>query len=186
LSALYNPSALVLPPPIDVQVLGFLNRPGTPWLDTVMQAASNRGVLLAAAVLAALYLWLRSPHRALAGVLLLIAIGVADLVSVRLVKPSVARVRPCRADPVHVVAPVGCGAGQSFPSTHAADTAAAVSVFSWAAPRLTPLGLAVALLVGVSRVYLGAHWPTDVLAGWALGAAVGAALLLLARLRYLR
>lgn len=186
MGSVYNPSALAPPPPIDVQVLAILNRPGTPWLDMVMEAASNRGLLFAAALLAALFLWLRSPHRALAGALLLVAIGVADLVSVRLVKPAVARVRPCRADPAHVVAPVGCGTGQSFPSTHATDTAAAVAVFSWAAPRLTPLGLAVVVLVGVSRVYLGAHWPTDVLAGWALGAAVGAAMVFLARLRYLR
>ena len=58
-------------------------------------------------------------------------------------------------------------------------------MFSWAAPRLSAAGIALALLVGISRVYLGAHWPTDVLAGWALGAAVGAGLVLLARLRYL-
>jgi len=171
---------------IDVELLSFFNRPGTPWLDTVMGAASNPGILLAIAALAAIYLWLKSPHRALAALLLWAAIGAADLLSARVVKPQVARPRPCSADPVHIAYPLGCGSGLSFPSSHASDTAAAAAVFGWAAPRLSAIGVALVVLVGVSRVYLGVHWPTDVLAGWALGAAVGAALITIARLRYLR
>ena len=174
----------LLPPPIDLDLLHIFNRPGTPWLDAVMSAASNRGVLVGMAVVAGIYLFLKSPHGLLAAVLFAASIGAADLISVRLVKPEVGRIRPCRADPEHVAHPLGCGAGLSFPSTHATDSAAAAAVFSWGAPRLSALGIAVALLVGISRVYLGAHWPTDVLGGWALGAAVGLALLALNRLRY--
>jgi len=57
-------------------------------------------------------------------------------------------------------------------------------ILAWGAPALSPLAGAVALLVGVSRVYLGVHYPSDVFAGWVLGAAVGSVLILLSRLRY--
>jgi undecaprenyl-diphosphatase len=179
-------SRLLPAPPIDVELLAFFNRPGTPWLDGAMGALSNRGVLLAIAALAAIYLWIKSPHRGMAALLFAAAIGAADLVSVRLIKPDVARERPCAVDPEHVAHPLGCGSGRSFPSAHAADTAAAAAVLVWAAPRLSALGIALSLLVGISRVYLGVHWPTDVMGGWAIGAALGAALVLLVRLRYLR
>lgn len=177
---------LAAPPPIDLDLLPFFNRPGTPWLDHLMAAASNSVVLLVIALAAAVYLWFKSPHGALAAVTLAASIGAADLISVRWIKPRVGRARPCKVDPEHVPHPLGCGAGLSFPSAHATDVAAAAAVFSWAAPRLSPIGVALALLVGISRVYLGVHWPTDVIAGWALGAAIGAGLVLLGRLRHLR
>jgi len=169
--------------PVDLQLLRLVNDHASPALDHLMAAASNRGFLLAIAAAFAVYLGLRSPHRWLAAVLLLLSVGVADLVSVRVVKPAVDRARPCHSL-ASVRAPLGCGPGKSFPSAHAADTAAAAAVISWAAPALTPVALAIAALVGISRVYLGMHYPSDVVAGWVLGAAVGAALITIARLRY--
>src|SRR3954468_14966793 len=142
--------ALSPPPDIDVELLTLLNGSGPPWLTEVMRAASNNGVLLAIAALAGIYLWLKSSHRALAAILLGAAIGAADLLTVRVVKPQVDRARPCKVDPIRVNHPLGCGTGQSFPSAHASTTAAAAVVFGWAAPRLSFFGLALALLVGIS------------------------------------
>lgn len=78
--------------------------------------------------------------------------------------------------------------GWSMPSTQAALTAAvAVAVFlaeDWPANLRRWAGLFLAALVvavGLAMIYLGGHWPTDVAAGWALGAALGFASLLIAR-----
>ena len=72
--------------------------------------------------------------------------------------------------------------GWSFPSTQAAQTAALVTAVlltaAWRGSRsgrtVAGLGVIGVAVVGVSMVYLGAHWLSDVVAGWVLGAAVGA------------
>ena len=63
--------------------------------------------------------------------------------------------------------------GASFPSGHAAMSFAGATFLALAAPRLAPALFVLAAAVAYSRVYVGVHYPLDVVAGAALGAAVG-------------
>ena len=62
------------------------------------------------------------------------------------------------------------GADASFPSDHAVVAAALATIGTLAWRRFALLFLAMAGFVGVARVYVGVHYPLDVVAGWAIGA----------------
>jgi hypothetical protein len=96
------------------------------------------------------------------------AVAVAHAASVG-VKRVVRRPRP---DDPRVQVHVGTPSRLSFPSAHATSTTAAAVLFG--ALLRKPLAVAVVPAMALSRMVLGVHYPTDVLAGSALGAAVAA------------
>jgi undecaprenyl-diphosphatase len=69
----------------------------------------------------------------------------------------------------------------SFPSNHAAIAAAAAMALLFVSRRLAVVAIVAAPAMGASRVWVGAHYPHDVLAGLAAGALVAAAVMLAAR-----
>jgi len=101
-------------------------------------------------------------------------IGVSDGVAAQLIKPWVGRLRPCRIeDLVRVVD--GCAGSWGFPSNHAANGAAfAVFWLLWKGPRPGLIAVACAVTVGFSRIYLGVHYPSDVIGGFCFGGSLGA------------
>jgi membrane-associated phospholipid phosphatase len=97
-----------------------------------------------------------------------------------LLKELVDRHRPPLADPD--IAHVGELPGSpSFPSGHAMTAFAAAGAIAVLCPRMRWPALGIALLVAVSRPYLGVHFWADVVVGSLLGAVIGAAVALAAR-----
>jgi undecaprenyl-diphosphatase len=79
-------------------------------------------------------------------------------------------VRRPRPDVAELPPLMGTISNRSYPSAHATTSAAAARVLSpLVGVPLEPAAVAMSL----SRLYLGVHWPSDVLAGYALGAAIG-------------
>lgn len=114
----------------------------------------------------------------------LLAVGAADLLAARVVKRLAPRDRPCHRTvdggyvfpEVRVPTPDRCPGSKSFPSNHAANMMAAGSVFWWySRKRARWLWFLLPLVIGYTRIYLGYHYPTDVLGGWVLGAATATA-----------
>jgi undecaprenyl-diphosphatase len=95
--------------------------------------------------------------------MVVLTVGVADLATNRVIKPLVGRVRPCTALPT-VVLRIPCPEGPSFPSSHAVNMAALATVLTLSYRRWWWVWWSAALVVGLSRVYVGVHYPSDVLA----------------------
>ena len=133
-------------------------------MDVVMSTVTGPGSLYAVGgSTAALYLFGRPELRRSAGIAACSWLGaMVVLVGTRAV---VNRPRPDDPDPGWLES--------SFPSSHATSYFAAATVYALKFPRLAPaLGVA-GTLVALSRVYLGRHWPSDVLVGAVLGTGAG-------------
>lgn len=136
--------------------LGYAGFAGLVWIALAPLVARRAGVAVLPAMMAtAASVW------------------AADLVTLG-VKAIVQRPRPFEAVP-GVDALMGANVGASFPSGHAATSAAGALLLAAILPRVAPAVVLLALAIGCSRVYAGVHYPTDVLAGAAIGCVAGAA-----------
>ena len=112
-------------------------------------------------------------------VLIALSAGFADFTSHRIIKPLVKRERPCRDSAVSQTAiqRVPCGTGYSFPSIHATDHFAValfvILLFYKKWPWIWFWGILWAGTISFAQVYVGVHFPFDVLFGAMYGALVG-------------
>ncbi|HEY0025535.1 MAG TPA: phosphatase PAP2 family protein [Longimicrobium sp.] len=147
-------------------------------LDTAMRAVTHAGDAWATIALTVVLLLAPDGRVRAAGALAAWALVLSHL-GVHVLKRTVSRARPSM--------PVGCSAlvhapdRFSFPSGHAAASlSVALGLLSIVSVPVGVAVIALALVVGISRCYLGVHYPGDVVAGWALallGHLAGTALL---------
>jgi len=110
-----------------------------------------------------------------------LSIAITDITSHHLIKKSLERPRPPQTEGLNVQLRTFPHAGFSFPSNHAANNFAGAVVLSFFFFRGRRYFFAFAALIAFSRVYVGIHFPLDVIGGALLG--VGVATLILKGIR---
>ncbi len=147
---------------------------GPAWFEEMVRDVSALGstfVLTFAVAVVAAYLWIvKAPQKA---AFLVLACAAGALMN-WLLKLAFGRERP------DIVPHVTHATGESFPSGHTTNSAIIYLMLGMMLARVEAsyttkvfifmVCVLLTVLVGLSRIYLGVHWPTDVIAGWALGA----------------
>jgi undecaprenyl-diphosphatase len=160
---------------LDTELFLFLNRLHVPWLDPVMWFLSLTKVWIPLYLLLAG--WVIYRYRRLSWVVLLaigLTIVLSDRISSGVIKPAVCRLRPSHEpalrDKVYIVNDYR-GGKYGFVSSHAANTFALAMLMSLLVRkrRWVVLFFLWAFLVSYSRIYLGVHYPCDILGGALVG-----------------
>jgi undecaprenyl-diphosphatase len=166
---------------LDQQVFLVLNGMHSPFFDFIMYWLSDKRIWIP------LYIWLLyrmiKDNRSKAWLVILsvaLLVTLTDQISVHLFKNVFMRLRPCHEPGLEGLVRIlnnQCGGQYGFISSHACNTGG-IALFSGLMQRnrfrwLVPVLIMWSAIVSYSRIYLGVHYPGDVIVGMITGAAIG-------------
>ena len=159
----------------DTILLELFNRSAAnPLFDFVFPFITDSSNWFLPLIVFYIYLFRDDWRRALKAFLItVVCLVLTDAVAAQIIKPVVGRIRPSHelVDMVRLL--VGRGGKYSFPSNHAANSMAFAIVTGFFYPQMKRWLFIIPILVGFSRVYVGVHFPGDVMAGALFGYLMG-------------
>ena len=151
----------------------------TNWLDVLMPFWREKTTWIPLYIGLLVFLIWRFKQRTLPIILgVLVTVAVCDTTSSKIIKPTVKRARPCQqvAGQKAAVPLINCGSGYSFPSSHSTNhfgvavfLTTAVFFSTWS--RIFWIVWAASIAYG--QVYVGVHYPIDIIVGALLGTLIG-------------
>lgn len=163
---------------LDQQLFLFLNSLNSPFWDQIMNMLTGKTIWIPLYLAILIYLGVKYKRKFLIILLFIIlAATMADQISV-LIKNAVERPRPCHEPALEGLVHTFngyCGGAFGFVSSHATNSfnVALISLL-FIRKRWFTIGIIIwALVIGYTRIYLGVHYPGDVVCGSVLGAAIG-------------
>lgn len=155
---------------IDIVLFNFLNGVlSNPVFDLIMPIITEQnlwGVPITLAAITGIIIGDKKTKLIMLGAIL--AVGLGDLLSSGIIKPLMGQLRPCK-ELAELNLRINCGGKFGFVSGHATGTMIMAIWFGYHYKKWMPYFVAFALVIAFSRVYVGVHWPSDILGGMLLG-----------------
>ncbi len=156
---------------LDKALMIFFNKSITNSLfDFIMPIITSKDFLTVIGTLLIFYLAVFCGKKGKIAILVLIfAAGASDAICAQIIKPWVGRIRPSHEFIEFINLLVSKGGKWSFPSNHAANSFAFATVLSYFFEQKKVVLFALASIIAFSRVYVGVHYPLDIICGAVIG-----------------